>query len=118
MRVRVTTEKVNVSAMAADLSNCIKNSQCNECATSDKRKCIADPAVNRHAAPHDQGAERGRKKHVTGTGQSGDAESFGMAPTLRPRNDHERKPVRRNYSVQKPDSKSCSCQCHKNDAIH
>jgi hypothetical protein len=118
MRVRVTGEKVNVAMTAADLSNQIKNSQCNECSTSDERECITYSTVNRHAAPHDQSAEHCCEQHMTDAGKSSYGESFRGAPLLRARCDYEWKPMSRKHGVQKTDGKSCSCQGEKDDAIH
>src|SRR5215469_12587186 len=116
--MRVTAEEVNVTMISPDLSNQIKNSQCNECAASDERKCLTDSVVHRNAAPHDQGAERCCEERMTNAGRPGYDESFRAAPVLGPRRDDEREPMSRNHGVQKTDSKSCSRQCCKDDVIH
>jgi hypothetical protein len=118
MRVRVTAEKVNMAMIAPELSNQIKNSQCNEYAASDKRKRITNSIADRHATPYDQAAERGCEERMTDACKSGYRESFRLAPVLRARRDHEWKPMSRNHGVQKTDSKSCSCQAQKDNAIH
>ena len=118
MRVRVTTEKVNVTVVSVDLSNQIKNSQCNECAASDERKCLADFVVHRDATPYYHGAQRGCEKGMTNAGKRGYRESFRAAPVLRPCRDYEWEPMSRNHGVQKTDRKSCSRQRQKDDVIH
>ena len=118
MRVRVTAKKVNVTMISLDLSNQIKNPQCDECATSNERKCLTDSVVHRDATPHYHGAQRGCEKGMTNAGKRGYRESFRAAPVLRARRDYEWEPMSRNHGVQKTDSKSCSRQCRKDDVIH
>src|SRR5215475_5994840 len=118
MRVRVTAKKVNVTMISLDLSNQIKNPQCDECATSNKRKCLTDSVVHRDATPHYHGAQRGCEKGMTNAGKRGYRESFRAAPVLRARRDYEWEPMSRNHGVQKTDRKSCSRQRQKDDVIH
>src|SRR5215470_14415757 len=99
--MRVTAEEVNVTMISLDLSNQIKNSQCNECAASDERKCLADSVVHRDATPYYHGAQRGCEKRMTNAGKRGYRESFRTAPVLRPRSDDEWEPMSRNHGVQK-----------------
>jgi hypothetical protein len=117
MRVHVTAKKVNVTMVSLDLSNQIKNSQCNECTASDERKCLTDSVVHRDATPHYHGAQRGCEKRMTNTGKRGYRESFRAAPVLRARRDYEWEPMSRNHGVQKADRKSCSRQRQKDDVI-
>src|SRR5215469_9160690 len=118
MRVRVTAKKVNVTTVSLDLSNEIKNSQCNERATSDERKCLTDSVVHRNATPHYHGAQRGCEKRMTYARKRGYRESFRAAPVLRARRNYEWEPMSRNHGVQKTDRKSGSRQCRKDDVIH
>src|SRR5262245_45961193 len=118
MLVRVTAKKVNVTMISLDLSNQIKNSQCNECTASDERKCLTNSVVHRDATPHDEGAERGCEESMTDAGKGGYRESFRGAPVLHARGHYEWKPMSRNHGVQKTDRKSCRRQRQKDDVIH
>ena len=118
MGVRVTAKKVNVTMISLDLSNQIKNSQCNECTASDERKCPADSVVHRDATPHYHGAQRGCEKRMTNAGKRGYRESFRAVPLLGAGRDYEWEPMSRNHGVQKTDRKSCSRQRQKDDVIH
>src|SRR5262245_58564720 len=118
MRVRVTAKKVNLNMISLDLSNQIKNSQCNKCTASDERKCLADSVVHRDATPYYHGAQRGCEKRMANAGKRCYRESFRATPVLCARRDDEWEPMSRNHGVQKTDRKSCSRQRQKDDVIH
>lgn len=59
MMMRMAPEQMNVAASAPDLANKIKKSERNQRAAGQVGKRVANPAVDSHAAPHNQYSKRG-----------------------------------------------------------
>jgi hypothetical protein len=97
--VRMTSEQMNVRMAALDLANEIEKSKRDQRATGQKRKCPADPAIDRNPAPNHHHSERSREQSVAGSREASDGERFCVVPMLGAGRDHERKPVRRNYRM-------------------
>ena len=116
--VRMTSEQMNVPMAALDLANEIENPKRDQRATGQKRKCPADPAVNRNPAPNHQHSERSREQSVARSREAGNGERFSVVPMLGPGRDHERKPVRWNYRMEESNGKTGGNKSYENDVVH
>ena len=109
---------MTVPRAPSDLPDKIKEPEGNERAASNQRKRFTDTAVDRHAAPNDQHAQCNCEKHVTRSGHSSNRERLRLFPTLRPRRDHKRQPMRWDRSVQERNAETRNNESDEDQFIH
>src|SRR5215472_8352495 len=97
---------MTVARASSELPHKIKEPERTKRAAGNQWKSFTDPAVNRHTAPNNQHAQCNCEKHVTRSGHSSNRERLRLFPTLRPRRDHKRQPMRWDRSVQERDGET------------
>src|SRR5437762_11201195 len=119
MDLRVLADHATVSVNFADqLSIQIEQTEKQERATGDSRKPVSNLFVQREPEQSQKQTEHSSKKDMPAPGECGDRERLRMVPSLRPRRQDERQPVRRNRRVKERHGKSGDRDGRENGFVH
>src|SRR6266853_3506011 len=117
--LRVLADDATVSVNFADqLPIQIKHTEKQERSASDSRKPISNLFVQREPEQSQKQTEHGREKNMSAPGERGDSERLRMIPSLRPRCQNERQPMRWNRRVKKRHGKSRDRDGRENGFVH
>ena len=119
VNLRVLANGATVSVNFADqLPIQIKQTEKQERATGNSRKPVSNLFVQREPEQSQKQTEHGCKKDMSAPGERGDSERLRMIPSLRPRCQDERQPMRRNRRVKERHGKSRDRDGRENSFVH
>ena len=117
--LRALADDATVSVNFADqLPIQIKQTEKQERATGNSRKPIPNLFVQREPEQSQKQTEHGCKKDMSAPGERGDSERLRMIPSLRPRCQDERQPMRWNRRVKERHGKSRDRDGRENGFVH